>query len=154
MGRFFRRGVTEVHFLPAVADPAAPTRVEITAGTDLSEDSADISGWEFTGSRIPTPNFKSSFTPQITGEDTVGDAAIAFYDRDDDETIRTALAKGTAGFLVFMPYGDNPGDRAEVWPIQTQSVSDIYTLGNEAARFNVGFAVTDPPEQDAVLPAP
>lgn len=151
--KFFRRGKSKVLFVPAVANPAAPTTVELAAGIDLSEQTAEISGWEFTGSRIPTPNLANNFTPQITGEDTVGDASITFYDDDANDDVRTALAKGTQGFIVFEPYGAGVGKRAETWTVQTQSVSDAYTVGNEAAKFAVGFAVTEVPEQEAVLPA-
>lgn len=153
MPKYFRRGKSLLDFLPAVADPSAPTALEIAAGTDLKMQAGEIAGFDFTGSRIATPILGSNFTPQITGEDTVGDAAVTFYDDDTDHDIRTALAKGTVGFLLFRPYGVGAGKRAEVWEVQTQSVSDQWTVGNEPARFAVGFAVLNPPEQDAVLPA-
>lgn len=153
MPKFFRRGVSDIVLAPAVANVAAPTRAEITAGVDLSEALADITGFDFSGSRIPTPNLASRFTPQIAGEDTVGDATLTFYDDDTSTTVRAAVAKGTVGYLIFMPYGDTPTKRAEVWHVETMAVGDIYTMGNDAARFSVGIGVLDPPEQDAVIPA-
>jgi hypothetical protein len=152
MPKFFRRGKSKLDFLPAVANPAAPTALEITAGESLDSLVAEINGFDFTGSRIPTPNLADNFTPQITGEDTVGDASLVFWDDDTNDDVRTALEKGTIGYLLFRPYGAGTGKRAEVWHVETQSVSDRWTVGNEAAQFQVGFAVLDPPEQDAVLP--
>lgn len=153
MARFFRRGKSKIHFLPAVADLAAPTRVEITAGDDLSPQVAEINGFELSNSPIPTPNLADQFTPQIDGEDTVADSSLIFYDDDASSTVRTLLAKGTAGFLLMLPYGDVPTKRGEVWPVKTTGVNDQWSIGNDPARFAVGFAITEVPEQDAVIPA-
>lgn len=152
--RFFRRGVSKVHFLPAVADPTSPTRVEITAGTDLSVDLADISGYQFENSPISTPNLASAFTPQIDGEDTVPNSSLTFYDRDAaDETIRDALAKGTKGYIALFPYGDIATERMEIWEISSAGVNDEWSMGNDAARFQVGTSILSPPEQDVAIPA-
>lgn len=153
MARFFRRGVSEVHFLPAVADTDAPTRAEIDAGTPLGVDVAEISGFQLSNDPIPTPDLDTDFTSQISGEDTVESSTLTFYDQDDSETIRTALAKGTTGFIMLMPYGDDATKRGEVWPVKTTGVNDEYTVANEAARFVVGFAVTAVPDQDSSIPA-
>lgn len=152
--RFFRRGVSKVHFLPAVATPATPTRIEIDAGTDLSVDLADISGFQFENSPISTPNLASAFTPQIDGEDTVPTSSFTFYDRDQaDETIRNVLAKGTKGFIALFPYGDIPTERMEIWEISSAGVNDEWSMGNDAARFMVGVSILSPPSQDVAIPA-
>lgn len=159
MARFFRRGISLVKMLPAVAaySPAtsvgSPTRPEIAAGVDLSQQIADIGGWSMSGSAIPTPNLKDRFTPSIDGEDTVGDSTLTLYDLDDSVVIRAAIAKGTAGFIVLMPYGDVPTKRAEVWPVKSMGVNDEWTVDNTAARYIAGFAITNPPDQAAVIPA-
>src|SRR5687767_10180187 len=117
MARFFRRGISEVHFVPSVADvtsPISPTRPEITAGVDLTPYISAINGFQLNNSPIPIPNLADQFTPQIDGEDTVADSSLVFNDDDVEDEVRTALAKGTAGFLVFMPYGDVPTKRLEV----------------------------------------
>jgi hypothetical protein len=158
MGRFFRRGITKIKFLPTVAaveddHVGSPTRAEITAGLDLSVDIADIAGWQLNNSPIATPNLQDAFTSQIDGEDTVADSSLTFYDRDDSETIRTGLAKGTAGFMVIFPYGDVATKRCSVFPAKSTGVNDEFSLGNDAARFVVGFAITALPNQEAVIPA-
>lgn len=153
MGRFFRRGVSEIHFLPAVADPAAPTAAEVSAGTDLSIDVAEINGFELTNSPIPTPNLASGFTPQIEGEDTTPDSSLTFYDRNDDTTIRDALAKGTAGYILLAPYGNTVGERAEVWEVKSNGVNDQWSMGNDPARFMVPFSISSVPTQTGALAA-
>jgi hypothetical protein len=153
MSEFFRRGLSEIHFCPAVASLTAPSRAEITAGTDLTPGVAEINGFNFSNSPIMTPKLSTTFTTQIPGEDTSDTSTLTFYDDDADDDMRAALVKGTEGFLVFMPYGDVSGTRAEVWPAIATGVNDQWTMSNEAAKFQVAFAITDAPEQDAVVPA-
>src|SRR5687768_7152257 len=153
MAKFFRRGTSKLYFLPAVANTAAPTRIEITAGTDLSPQATGLSGWQFTNQRIDTPILSSSFTPQIDGPDEVGDSSIVFMDDTTVTTIRTTLAKGTAGFIGMFPYGDVATKRMEVWPIKSAGVNDEWSMGSDPARFQVDFAITNPPTQNAVIPA-
>lgn len=153
MAKFFRRGKTKLSFLPAVANKAAPTRPEITAGTPLSADVAEVAGFSLNNSPIPVPDLDTVFTKTIPGEDTTEDSMLTFYDQDNSVVIRTALAKDTAGFIVYFPYGDVPTKRCEVWPVRSTGVNDEITAGNEAAKYNVKFAITDVPAQNAVVPA-
>lgn len=153
MAKFFRRGVSKIKFVPAVATLAAPSRVEITAGTDLSPYVAEISGFQLTNSPITTPNLADDFTGQISGEDTVSDSSLTLYDDSSSTTVRTAIPKGTAGYLILMPYGDTATKRCEVWPVTVVGFNDEWTTGNDAARSNVGFAVTARPTQAAIVPA-
>jgi hypothetical protein len=153
MARFFRRGVSKIHFVPTVSDLAAPTRAEITAGEDLSPFIADISGFQLSNSPIPVPNLAEVFTPQIDGEDTVADSTLTFNDDTVSEVVRDLLPKGTAGFLILEPYGDVATKRAEVWPVKVTGFNDEWSLGNDPARAVCGFAITGTPQQNAVVPA-
>lgn len=152
MARFFRRGVSKTRFLPAQAG-TSPTRPEITAGVDLSVDVAAINGFQFSNSPIATPDLSDNFDSQITGPDTVGDSSMDFYDQDNSSTIRTALAKGTAGIVLLMPYGDVPTKRCESWYATSLGVNDAWSMDATAAQFNVQFAITKRPTQAGVIPA-
>ena len=152
MAKFFRRGISKVHFCPAVAG-ASPTRPEITAGTPLSASIAEMGGWALSNSPIPTPNLDSRYTPQIPGEDTTPDSTFTMDDDDAASTIRTALAKGTNGFIILMPYGDVPTKRLEKWPVTVTGVNDTYSTDNTPARFIAGFAITGVPVQNGTVPA-
>jgi hypothetical protein len=152
MARFFRRGVSKTRFLPAQAG-TSPTRPEITAGVDLSVDLAAINGFQFSNAPIATPDLSDNFDSQITGPDTVGDSSMDFYDQDNASTIRTAVAKGTAGVVLLMPYGDVPTKRCESWRATSTGVNDAWSLDATAAQFNVSFAITSRPTQAGVIPA-
>lgn len=152
MARFFRRGVSKVRWAPAVAGNS-PTRPEITAGLDLSTAISAINGFQFSNAPIATPDLSDNFDSQITGPDTVGDSSLDFYDDDTATTIRTTLAKGTAGYLLLFPYGDVPTKRVEKWPVTSLGVNDAWSMDATAAGFNVQFAVTARPYQTGVIPA-
>lgn len=150
--RFFRRGISAIKFLPAVAG-ASPTRAEITAGTDLTAQVAEIQGFQLSNAPIPVPDLSDTFTASIDGEDTVADSALILYDLSDTAALRTALAKGTAGFLILFPYGDVVGKRLEKWPCKSTGVNDEWQVTADPARYQVGFAVTARPTQNGVTPA-
>lgn len=152
MARYFRRGVSKVKWAPAVAG-TSPTRPEITAGVDLSASIAGINGFQFSNSPIATPDLSDNFDSQITGPDAAGDSSLDFYDDDTSSTIRTTLAKGTAGCLLMMPYGDVPTKRCEVWRVTSLGVNDAWSMDAAAAQFNIQFAVNTRPTQNGVIPA-
>lgn len=154
MARFFRRGTSKIFFLPAVATPATgPTSGEITAGTDLTIDVSEIAGFSLTNAPIAVPDLSATFTKSINGEDTTDTSSITFYDQNTtSNAIRTALAKGSIGYVVLMPYGNTTGKRCEVWQVTSTGVNDTWTTGNEAARFVASFSVNAVPVQNAVLP--
>ena len=152
MARYFRRGKSLMKFLPAIANLNAPTNAEITAGTDLTPSIADIGNFSFSNNPINTPDLATVFVTQIPGEDSADSPTLTFYDDDTATTIRTALAKGAAGYLVLMPYGQVSTKRCEVWPVTSTGVADEWSAGNDPARFAVTFAVTAAPRQSAVLP--
>jgi hypothetical protein len=152
MGKFFRRGVTKVRFLPAVANSSAPTAPEIAAGTDITPALAGMSGFQLSNAPIAVPNMQDVFTPQIPGEDTVADSSLEINDDNASSTIRTALAKGTSGFVLLQPYGATSAKRCEVWPVTVTGFNDVYSVDNTPAKSMAGFAVTATPTQNAVNP--
>lgn len=154
--RFFRRGKSLIKFLPAVASLTAPTSAEITAGVDLSPLLQGIAGFQLSNAPIETPDLSTVFNSQINGPDSVSTSTITLYDGTEATTptiaARTALAKGTAGFILLQPYGATTAKRAEVWPVTVTGINDAWDLGATAAQFVVGFAVTSTPAQNAVNP--
>jgi hypothetical protein len=152
MAKFFRRGVSLIRFLPAVANPAAPTAPEISAGTVLTAAVSAISGFQLSNAPIAVPDLATVFTPQINGEDTVADSTLTLNDDDTSTAIRTALAKGTSGFILLQPYGAGAGKRAEVWPVKVTGYNDEWSVDNTNAKSVVGFAITAVPTQNAVNP--
>lgn len=155
MAGFVRRGVTKYKWATAVASKAAPTRAEINAAIDLTTKLTELTGLTSTRTSVDRPDMDTKFTKKVAGVDEVPDIAFTFHDDDDSVTtgIRNALAEGTNGFLLVLTYGDVPTKTMQVWPCQTLAVNDEHTVGNETAKFMVGFAPTDTPAKAAVVPA-
>lgn len=157
MARFFRRGISKVKWVPTIAATSggivgSPTTAEITAGTDLTPQIAEINGFQFTNSPISVPDLVTTFTTQIGGEDTVSDSSITLYDDNASTTIRTAIAKGTSGNAVLMPYGAVAAKRIEIYPAFSTGPNDEWSTDNVAARYTCGFAITGQPNQNGVHP--
>lgn len=162
MGRFFRRGKEVWVLAPAVANKAAPTRAEITAGVVLTEPGSDeaagiagIAGWSMSRDDIATPDAATDFAKTIPGVNSSEASSITFYDDDDDDTIREAQIDGTEGFMIRMPYGDVAAKRCSVWPVRSKGVNDDADIvtASDAAKFTVGYSIIGIPEKDAVIPA-
>lgn len=157
MTRYMRKGISKVRFAPTIASIAAPTTAEVTAGTDLTPQLADIAGFTFANNPIPTPDMATTFTSQVGGEDTAEASSLTFYEDDTTNPIMTTLAKGTTGYVLLYPKtaGATPasGDKLEVWPVTVTSQAREWSTGNDPARFVVSFAVTSVPNQNATQAA-
>lgn len=139
-----RGGTSKIFFAPTISNKAAPTQAEITAGTDLTPQLAEINGVTFSNQPIDVPDFSSAWTKKIPGEDQADDPALTFYEDSTSNPIKTALAKGTAGYLVLCPWGSTATKVCEVWPVTVASNAREWSAGNEAARYVVKFTTTDP----------
>jgi len=158
-GRFFRRGVTKVRFLPTVASSSlVPTAAEVTAGTDLTADLADLTGFTFTNSPITVPDWSDNFDPKIPGVDETTDGVLTFYEKGTSNPLRTVLAKGVSGYVAIFfagTAGASPAaaDKAEVWPVTFTGPARDYTSAAEGARWHTSAVSTARPNVDVTIAA-
>ncbi len=138
--KFFRRGKTQVLWLPTIASGTlAPTSAEIAAGSDLTQLLHDVKGFSFANKGIPVPNMASSFTGSIPGEDTAADSTLGFYLQKTTNPLRATLAKGTAGFVVLCDYKIGAivaADKVDVWNSTVAAIPKQYSLGNDPALWD------------------
>jgi hypothetical protein len=152
-----RKGITKVRWAPTIASATlVPTTAEITAGTDLTPQVAEINGFSFANSPIDTPDMSSAFVGKIPGEDSTDNSDITFYEDKTTNPISTAQAKGNNGYVVIFPTGiagaaPAIGDKCDVWPAIIASNARMYTADNEAAKYKVTYALTAPPGIDKAL---
>lgn len=153
--KYMRRGTSIFKFVDAIADPAmVPDRTELDGGTDLTEAIAAVDGWSQTNNTIETPDMADTFDSKIPGSDAADDSSMTFYEDEETETIETALAKGTVGYVVILRKGDVPASNSmDVFPVRVASQSPEYTADNEAAKFTINFVITSRPLQGAPVPA-
>lgn len=168
-GQFRGRG--RVVFCPTVADLAAPTIAEITAGTDLTKQMLpDGLDTPLTGNVIDASDASSLFNKQALG--SYGGDAVQFQfhldSRPADNVAWTALSRETAGVLVVSRWGwgqdtdtglgtasgtPTAADKCETYPVTVSTRAPSATADGQTNRATASLAVTDEPEQDAVVAA-
>ncbi len=165
MARVNSTGVVQVRYCPTIANKAAPTVAELTAGKNLTPFMArDGLTTPKSGSTVDVAGMDDRYNSTASG--TYGGDPISLkMFRDNGTTVTdlawTTLPPQTGGFLVIHRFGagaakDSKGapaaaDRVEVWPIDVLSREMMPTADNEAQKFEVKCAVPTPPNDDAVL---
>lgn len=151
-----RRGVTKFLFLKTIAAADnIPTRPELGGkdATQLSDAISDIEGWSLENTPIDTPDWGSTFSTTIPGEDKADNSSLSFYEDQVSDLIEQLLSKGTVGFIVILRKGDVPGSKSmDIFPIRVGSRAPQYSAGSEPAKFKVSFGITDEPTLDAEIP--
>lgn len=158
MARYTPDELEQWLYVETIADTAAPSTAELAAGVNLFCDSMSYSGFTFTVGTTEVPDGCSRFTKTIPGRASAEASSIQFYmDDDPAAVIRDSLPVNGVGHVVRVhPVSGAPapltaGTVVEVWPVAiTGNNVDTPTLG-EAAKFTVGFAHPDTPEQFAVV---
>lgn len=161
MARFLVNGQCHILFVPTIANPAAPTVAELTAGDDLTSsiDVSKVTGFTFKDNPIATPIASSKFVPQIPGTLTSDGSSLSFYesDVDADNTYRDTLTFGATGYIVIQrgklsTAALAAADKVDVWPVQVSSVVEPFD-GSGASQTVVSFTATNPPSQHVAIAA-
>jgi hypothetical protein len=152
--RFFAPEITKCIFLPTIAAAnLAATRAEIDAGTDLSNEIADLSGWTIASGTIDTPDLGNRFTRQISGRTTAEASSLTMYADKKGVDAREILPRDTVGFIVFMDGGDVPADPMDVFPVSVSSLGKVRSTGDQAGQLTINFSITGIPAEDLPIPA-
>jgi hypothetical protein len=150
--RYQPKGNLKWVYCPSVANKAAPTRAEINAGTDISKQVADYSGWTTTSQFIDTPDVNSRFTAKIPGAIEAEDSSLTVYLDPSGSDVRTLLPRDATGCILRMDSGDIPGRKMDVFPIQVGSVGKPFEM-DAAVVAEIQFAITDEPAENVTIPA-
>lgn len=151
--RFLSRGVTKVWFVPVIAAATLiPTRAEIDAGTDLSDEVADWAGWNTSSAPLATPDLGTRFDRQIPGTITAEASSITFWaDRSGDDA-RQVMPRDTQGFIVIADGGDVVGSVMDVFAVSVASVGKLRSISN-GHQVQISYTITRVPVEDVPLPA-
>jgi hypothetical protein len=150
--RFFGVGTTQVLFCTAIADPAAPTFAELDAGTELTRDIADLSGWTTNSEFIDVPDLGTRYTSKIPGRITSEDSSFTFYTDEDQGAgdVGTLLPRDTEGFIVIADGGLASGI-GDVFEVTVGSNSVVRSVDDSVKRM-VTFAIRSEPSEGVTLP--
>lgn len=151
--RYFDPAVTKCYWVETIVNKASPTRIELTAGLDVSGDIADLSGFTVTSNQIDTPDLGTRFTSKIGGRTEAADSSLTFYASNDGVDIREEMPRDATGFIVWLDGGDVPDNKMSVFPVTVISVSPQRSVGNDPARIMVQFSITSEPAEGVAVPA-
>lgn len=150
--RYFAPGTTEILFCPAISNPAAPTFAELDAGTDLTRDIADVSGWMTKSNFLETPDLKTRFVSTIPGRIQADESSLTLYADEDRGSgdARSILPRDTDGFIVWADGGLASGI-GDVYQVTVGSNSMQRSL-SDPAKVVVTFAIRSEPSEGVTLP--
>ena len=152
--RYIAPGVTKIYFAPTIAAyPGAATTGEITAGTDITGEIADIAGFSSQAEFVETPDLSNKFVPKISGRIKAEDSSLTFYASVNGTDIRATLTQGLVGYLVFMDGGNVSGQKMDQFAVTVASVSVLRNVsGSDPIRVKVDFALTKVPAYNLAVP--
>jgi hypothetical protein len=153
--RYANYDTSVVYFVPTIADPGlAATRAEIDAGTDLTGEISDASGWTVSGAEIDAPDLKSEFVNKVPGRTSAENSSFTFYADEAGNDVRDVLPYKTSGFIVIMNGGYVAGQPMDVFPVRVRTAaSPTLSVGDDLARISVGFSITREPALNLPIPA-
>lgn len=153
--RFFRRGKTRAFWVATISSIAAPTAAEIAAGTEITSGISDITGFATDQDFIGVPDLSSETTAVVPGEVTMQDSALKIYFDSVTNPLRTTLAPGTTGNVVFIDYKPSGSivatDKVDVYPAQIGSTPKERDMGSTAAQWMANIAITAKPREDVAV---
>ncbi|HEX6516492.1 MAG TPA: hypothetical protein VF049_13045 [Nocardioidaceae bacterium] len=148
--RYFLPGTTKVIVVPTIANLATgPTRAELDAGTDVSEEVATINGWRITSENVATPDLGKRFNKQVTGRLSADDSSITFWADLTGQDVRETLTLDLETHVVFLDGGDVPASPMDAYKVKVGSVGKVREIEG-AGRLDIQFSIRDYAENLAV----
>jgi hypothetical protein len=152
--RFIRPGVTKVYWVVSIATQATPSRSELNAGTDLSNEVAEINGFQVVSESVDTPDLSGRFVPKIPGRINADDSSINFYASSTGfNDARSVLVLDSQGYIVIMDGGDvSTTGRMDVYQCKVAAHGKLRTL-EDPAMTQANFTILRQPSENVVIPA-
>jgi hypothetical protein len=151
--RYINKGVTKFIWVDSISSIAAPTREELNAGTDLSNEIQEIDGWLVESESVETPDLGHLFTGSITGSTSAEDSSVTMYADLGGTDIRDVISRGDNGYMVIMDGGDVAGRTMDVFPCRVGSLGKNRTVDDDPATITINFNITSEPSEDVTIPA-
>lgn len=151
--RYINKGVTKFLWVESISSLSAPTRQELDAGTDLSNEIQEIEGWVVESASVETPDLGSTFTGSIPGSTSAEDSSITMYADLGGTDVRDVISRGDNGYMVIMDGGDIAGRTMDVFPARVGSLGKNRSVDDDPATITISFYITDEPVEDLAIPS-
>jgi hypothetical protein len=149
--RYTTPGIRKIYWVTTMANYLSPSRIELNAGIDLTNEIAEMTGFTVSSDTQDVPDMSSRFVAKIPGRINADDSSIRFYASQSSADVRTVLPRDTAGYVVTLWEGDVAGQKMDVWPAKVTATS-VQTAMEDPASVEVGFSITRVPAQNVTIP--
>ena len=149
--RYIPPGTRKIYWVTTIANYLSPTRGELNAGIDLTNEIATINGFTVAAATVDTPDLSTRFTAKIPGRITSDNSSIMFYASSTSSDVRTVLPRDTAGFLVFLWEGDVTSQKMDIFPAKVTAQSLAGDMENPQ-QVDIEFAITKVPALNVTIP--
>ena len=149
--RYIPPGTTHYYWVASIANKSAPTRAELDAGVDLTNEIADVNGFSTQSEQKETPDLGSRFVGKIPGRISADDSSITMYMSSTSNDVRSLLPRDTAGFIVAFPEGDIAGRKMDVFPVKVSGQPKKRDM-EDAATIEIQFSITSIPAENVTVP--
>jgi hypothetical protein len=150
--RYVPEGTRKFYWVPTIATQASPSRAEMNAGTDLSDEVADVNGFTVASDTVEVPDLSGRFTAKVAGRINAADSSLVFYTSSTSNDVRSVLPRDTVGFIIALWEGDVPTQKMDVFPVKVSS-SAIQTGVDDPGKIEIAFVITKVPSQNVTIPA-
>lgn len=152
-------GRTKVSWVTTIANTAAPTAVELTAGIALQSVLTPDGLVNFAPStaEVDTSSLDSEFTTALPGRTSYSGLALRIKKQSGTDTVFAALdTKDTRGFVAIRRGTDadtawTAADIIEVYPAATGQYFPLSPEANTVQRYEVPITITAEPKLAAVV---
>lgn len=155
MARLIADGEVRVAFAVTVANPAAPTAAEATAGTNITPFLASLDT-PLEGEAVPAPDLSSAFNKTVAGPYGANGSG-EFYRDDTADDAFDLFPRNTTGFLIIRRFGGSTvvfaaAQLVDVWNVRVIARSPATMDRGSVQMFSVNFAtLTEPTEAVALV---
>lgn len=162
MGDIIVDGKTKVWFVPTIANIAAPTVAEITAGTSLEHQlTADgLSGFAPKTADVDNTALDSTFDTVLPGRSSYSNTMLTLKKQSGaTDAVWTALSvRDTAGYIVIrdgapVSQALAAADKVQVYPVVLGEWGYLDRAKNSVLKYAVETKISGTPNQKAVVAA-
>lgn len=151
--RYTFRGTGKWYWVVTIANINAPSGAELNAGTDLSPEVMDSSGFGVQTTQIDAPDVANRFTAKIPGIQNAADSSLTMYQSETGTDARQLMPEGAVGNICIFPGGHVTARKMSVWPVRVAGIEYVYSSSGDAPDTMVfSFSPTRVPSQNIAVP--
>jgi hypothetical protein len=138
---YVAQGIRRIYWVVTIANPAAATRAELTAGTDLSQSVTALTGWGQNQNFAPRSVIGSNVIGKIAATIELADSSMSFEAGQNSVDARALFVTGNIGYMCILNEGDVAAQKMNVFRSYVGAVTPQQVMGDTEAQIDIAFGV-------------